>query len=460
MNAFPFSLIYDLLSSLGDSIFGVLFTQTALKFGNIGIMLSLTFGAMILLRPVTNRLIAPRWRVWVWFAGWYCGFLIPIYGYIGRITLLPTSFRSLVVPRTFHAEDKMPGFLPDVVRAGDYTIAFPGGAELPIHISSALLGAIGLIWCGTLVGVIVWDHRQSKRLRQIMRQGVKMDEDQRAKFGIERSSVVVRLCKDLPTSFVRFGNDEHFGDGTRFVICIQDDLPEERMRLVLLHEMEHLNQFHVWWKSTITAVLYILWWNPVLWAAYRLTCLDMELACDEAVMTKLDEHDRREYARTLVDLGAGKPMWGAMNCFGECDAVLRVRRVVSWKPRTRVNDARSILLTVAMVLFFYCGSSDMVFAQEFTQSLNWISYANGSHFETDFQAMRGADLEIEEVWERRESGRDDEHTLLVRDQNGEWYVCCCAPNSEGGYRITSMGPGYEPNLEGAAGIRIPGDKLP
>ena len=64
-----FELIYHWLDAVGNGFFGYLFGMMSLLYANMGIMLSITFGALILLRPITNRLIAPRWRVWIWFVG-------------------------------------------------------------------------------------------------------------------------------------------------------------------------------------------------------------------------------------------------------------------------------------------------------------------------------------------------------------------------------------------------------
>lgn len=41
----------------------------AVYYINFGILEGLTFGALILLRPVTNRLLRPRHRVWLWAVG-------------------------------------------------------------------------------------------------------------------------------------------------------------------------------------------------------------------------------------------------------------------------------------------------------------------------------------------------------------------------------------------------------
>ena len=450
------NVVAALEARLAESFWVAALSGAAVQFFNVGLMMGMTFGALILLRPVTNRLLPPRQRVWIWFVGWYTCFLTQIYRLIGKISLLPVSFRALVIPRTERGSNgPLPAFLPDVWKPGDYTVALPGGAEFPVHISAVFQGAVALVWLGTLIGLLLWDSRQSRRLKRIGFQGVKMDGEQRAKYGVDRDNTVVRLCKGLPTSFVRFGNEEGFWDGVRFVICLQDDLPGERMELVMRHELEHLRLHHPWQKSVISAAMYFYWWNPILWIAYRLTCRDMELACDEAVMEQLDAKDRREYARTLVDLGAGKPMWGALTSFGECDAALRVRRVAGWKPRKEWTEALSILLAAVMVLFFYCGSGDAQKADSHITELDWTFYATGAGLEQDVRRIRG-DMVIGEIWEygRSESGA---RLLYLRDQNGDWWFCRCVPKEwEAGYRLESIQPGYTPDLEHSTPMVLPG----
>ena len=134
-----------------------------------------------------------------------------------------------------------------------------------------------------------------------------MDRETMAKYGITEKDVAVRLCEGLPASFVRLGRDTGWGDKVRYVICLQKELPQEWMRLVLLHEMKHIELHHAWYKSIIVIGLTALYrWNPIMWLAYRLTCRDMELACDEAVLEELEPMERRDYARTLVELGSGR----------------------------------------------------------------------------------------------------------------------------------------------------------
>ena len=44
-------------------------------FLNIGLVLGAVMGVLLLLRPVTNRLLAPRRRVVLWGAGWVMGWM-------------------------------------------------------------------------------------------------------------------------------------------------------------------------------------------------------------------------------------------------------------------------------------------------------------------------------------------------------------------------------------------------
>lgn len=74
------------------------------------------------------------------------------------------------------------------------------------------------------------------------------------------------------------------------------------LRLVFLHELAHLKRRDVAinWAATMLTVLH--WPNPVAWlAAWRLR-LERELACDELVMSRTSDTDRRAYGHTIIKL--------------------------------------------------------------------------------------------------------------------------------------------------------------
>ncbi len=76
----------------------------------------------------------------------------------------------------------------------------------------------------------------------------------------------------------------------------------EGRRMILRHEYIHLcHGDNIWSFFRICAVVF-LWWNPFVWLAAYLSKQDGELACDYAVMGKMRDSDRIEYARIIIDM--------------------------------------------------------------------------------------------------------------------------------------------------------------
>lgn len=408
---------------------------------NIGLFMGLVFGALILLRPVTGRLLRPRHQVWLWFVGWYMGYMFMLFDALGMWIPVPYTFRTLVIPRV---EER--GFYnyPMYISLGvnePPSVMLPGGAEFPLSsdLFEWLLPVIGVVWVLVCAAVIVWYTIQGRKLRRLGRQGERMDPETMKQYGItEEERVAVRLCEGLPASFVRAGHDTGWRDRISDVICLQKELPEERLRLVLLHEMEHIRLHHTWYKTIIVAVLTAFyWWNPVLWLAYRLTCRDMELACDEEVLEKLKPEERREYARTLVELGSGRHLWGNVTSFGECDAALRVRRAVNWKPRGILLQNASLILAVILAVFFYCGGPGKSYLND--TEPEWTEYLAQGDWEQRLEWLVG---QPQEVW----SGQ--ERQMLLLDQTGQWYAITFSRWWDGDYMQVGACPQDEVSLEG------------
>ena len=394
------------------------FYATILQFNKV-FLVGMIFLPLILLRPVTNRLLRPKFRLFLWMMGWAATIFTVVNRWLGNIRLLPITLRSLLTPRadtSLKMNSSLPMYLPtDYTGPGTYTIALPGGSEIPFHLSDGVVLAITLVWWTILILLIWWDFRQNRRLQEMCSQGEKMDSALLKQYGLDPANTVVRICDGLPTSFVRAGHDTHRKDHVRYVVALQRELPQEEMDMVLLHESEHIRMGHPRLKTLITAVLYVAWWNPILWLAYRLTCRDMELACDEGVLEKLSPGQRKEYAKTLVELASGKPLWGAMTSFGECDAALRVKRVAAWKPQGEFAAAMLWIATAVLFLFLYTGQREGPWVSE---SVNWLNYVQGPALVDHLRdKAQRPDWEITEIWYRTTE------QLLVQDGEGNWYHC-------------------------------------
>lgn len=422
--------------------------QGAVSLINQGILLGLVFGVLILLRPVTNRLLRPRHQVCLWGCGWIL-ILFPTFSEpLVRYIRIPFSFRELAVPRVEPSGpySAAPMYFPTEAEEAAASLALPGGAEIPLDPDwlTWLLPLLGLIGLAIFLTLFVWSIVRERQLRRVARAGERLDLEALKEYDVDWTGIAVCLCPGLPTSFVYNGHYTGWGDGIRYVICLQKELPPERLALVLRHELTHIRCRHLFFKAFMSLVLAMAAWNPVLWLACRLTCRDMELACDQAVLDGLDERGRREYARTLVELASGRHLWGGATCFGECDAALRVKRAAAWRPERRPQAVLSLLLALGLGLFLYCGGPYWQYPQPSQEAL--AAYLSDGAWVEEVRA------ELERPgWTPAHGWAMGDESLIVQDREGRWWLCNFlwdAPHAsfERMYYVYEMAP--NPNLTG------------
>ena len=107
--------------------------------------------------------------------------------------------------------------------------------------------------------------------------------------------------------------------------------PSER-EYIIAHERHHIRRGDHIFKALAFLALTIHWFNLFVWAAFVLAGRDMEMSCDEAVIRKLGEDVRAEYAASLLNLATGQRLFaGTPLAFGEGDPTGRVRNLAKWK---------------------------------------------------------------------------------------------------------------------------------
>ena len=382
--------------------------RMAMVWINVALLTSLIFCVVILLRPVSNRLLRPKYRNIVWFLGWFSGWWIAGSKLMGNLCILPVTLRGLLMPRQAWGDD-YPAYLPDdFVGAGKYTAALPWGTEVSFEMTTVMLDVLSLATVAFFVIYFWWSDRQERGLKDWERRGEIVPLDVEPRKPIGDGAVRVIVCENLLTSYVRRTVDKNAPE-LHYIICIQKELSEEQRRLVLMHELEHINSGHIDLKHVMALFNILNWWNPVLWLARRLTCRDMELACDEAVMERLNGNDRREYARTLVELGSGRHMWGVGMTFGECDAALRVKRAVKWNAQSVFGKVLSWGLTVFLLLFLFTGQTGKLRSvDEYMRFQDYMMYGD------IVEDMARWYIEVDTVW-------DGPKEPVMRDTRGNWY---------------------------------------
>ncbi len=136
-------------------------------------------------------------------------------------------------------------------------------------------------------------------------------------------------------------------------IFLPSGLEELQLSHVLAHERAHLRRLDQLWKPLGFLLLAVHWFNPVLWLAYILFCRDMELACDERAVRRLDPAARADYAQALLDLShPGRMIAACPLAFGETGVKGRVKNVLNpRKPAFWIILGAVVLAALAAVFF-------------------------------------------------------------------------------------------------------------
>ncbi|MCI8852749.1 MAG: M56 family metallopeptidase [Lachnospiraceae bacterium] len=116
-------------------------------------------------------------------------------------------------------------------------------------------------------------------------------------------------------------------------IYIPRELEEEGEQLedILEHERRHIRNQDPWIKCVASLALFLHWFNPFMWIAYRLMNRDMEMYCDECVLQGKTFAQRRRYAQTLLDFACKGQGLSPALYFGESSTKGRIWHVLHAK---------------------------------------------------------------------------------------------------------------------------------
>ena len=128
-------------------------------------------------------------------------------------------------------------------------------------------------------------------------------------------------------------------------IYLPSDLEEPVSGCVIAHEKAHLRRRDHLWKPLGFLLLSVYWFQPLCWAAYILLCRDIELACDEYVVRRMGDAQKKTYANALLSCSLHSQ--GPSGCplaVGEVGLKERIKGILSYK-----RPALWIVATAAVV---------------------------------------------------------------------------------------------------------------
>ena len=127
-----------------------------------------------------------------------------------------------------------------------------------------------------------------------------------------------------------------------------DNLDKSNIEYMMKHEHAHIKSGDNLLRiiAFITAALH--WFNPLVWLFLKCFLSDTEYACDEKILSRLNEEERKKYAEVLVDCAENRNVF--VSAFGGAKLRTRVERILSYK---KLSAFSSVLFTALIMIIAY-----------------------------------------------------------------------------------------------------------
>ena len=213
----------------------------------------------------------------------------------------------------------------------------------PINIDP--LKIFGVIWLFGTVIILGVGFRKYLLIKRALREAIYISEWENypvkisdvsgvpLAFGIWKREIYV------PVSF------EEAKDGA------DDTFTRRQKELILWHETMHLKRLDPLRKVLAFVMVAVHWWNPLVWICVRLMDRDIEMACDEAVLERVGQKEKNEYAKTLLCFVEKQSGLTLITSFGESDAKSRIRNALSYR---RSSAWMKVLMMLPVLILGGC----------------------------------------------------------------------------------------------------------
>lgn len=135
-------------------------------------------------------------------------------------------------------------------------------------------------------------------------------------------------------------------------IYIPFRLQGKEREYVLGHEQYHVRRKDYLVKGLAYGLVIVYWFHPLVWAAYYFMCQDMEMSCDEKVISSHGSEIKQSYGRLLLSFATGKRRLAGPLGFGESNAGKRIRNVLKFKKTGVAAAVLCVILLAGLCLVF------------------------------------------------------------------------------------------------------------
>lgn len=252
---------------------------------------------LLLLKPITAKRLPARWQYCVWIT-LLISMVFPAYKLIPKkeaqkLSIVPQNqtVQTTVQP---HEETH-----PDTVVTYDTPIEYRE-VNLSPKISIRLFDLIAYIWgAGVLIFLLVviisyfrFLYRKSKNSVKISDNKIFSEVKKELKI---KKHIRLKASSDIDSPIlvgVLFP--------TVYIPC--REIPDDNMRMVLLHELTHYKRKDLLIKWFAVLVNAVHWFNPLCYLACANLSEACEVSCDMSVTKNMSEDEQKLYMQTILNL--------------------------------------------------------------------------------------------------------------------------------------------------------------
>ena len=289
---------------------------------------SLAAGALILLTALVRRFAGSRLPRRMYIALWDIAvlrLLIPV-----GLPRTDGAFAAYVQTSAFVQPLQAETVTADMVDVQALSSTTETGFQLSETVRVALL----VIWVAVALGLALYFIAAYIRSTRAFAQSLPDDDPRCAAFLQAhpiRRRVQIRLSSRI-ASPLSYGL-------LHPVILLPKGMNRDGLLFVLEHEMMHIRALDAWRKLLVLAALCLHWFNPAVFLLFLLVNRDMELLCDERVLSQCATSSKRAYALTLLEMEAAHSAAPTMSCFrmtGIEERIFAMKNIRKNTPLTRL----------------------------------------------------------------------------------------------------------------------------
>lgn len=322
----------------------------------VGAVIALTLMA----RPVLQKRFASKARYWLWLVLAVALLPSPVYtGANAPVQITPPSEhvfvwpdKQAIAPKIVHKdvfvpEDVTPA-ISSVQPGEDFAQSLPAApVRRMVEVSEVAFWA----WLAGVAVFLVVQGVGYARFRRLTRRW--SEETKHTRYGeilreetdaLGVTAPRLTLCAPVPTPALT-------GLARPTLLLPHENYTETELRFILRHELYHLKRRDILYKSFLTFVNALHWFNPLVYLMLRAADEDIELSCDSAVTANMEKAERAAYSETL--LKSVRERHGAValtTCFGSTVERLKRRLANVFDDGKKSRGVAVVILTVCAVI--------------------------------------------------------------------------------------------------------------